>query len=392
MKRSKFGSFARYIFLFVTLTFFAPKSIFACTIVSAVGADGQVWNANNEDGAVGVGEFINVFPKTGNAKYGYYTFSHFSPKFGEGGNLQGGMNEAGLTFDFNAIKWVENFNPKSKKVFPQGDEAMLPYILATMDSVQQVINFFKIYWFQNGFRGAQMHVADRHGQFAIISASGIQLMGKGQSLVSTNFDICGKEDGSTCQRYAKATSVLATDKANLATMMAICKETAQGEGTLYSNVQNLTTGDVWFFSKYDPNTTIKINIKKLLLKGRKSYAFNDLKSLTESRPAYKWIKPKPINLTDSIKGIYTGTYHNSFTGNIVVDIDKEGIKISSEDGKSQVLQPQSPNVFFLPNEDVRVEFSLDKKNNQMTVSLYENGFWAFSAWKASSKDKLNISK
>jgi hypothetical protein len=53
------------------------------------------------------------------------------------------MNEAGLTFDFNGIKWVENFDPKSKKVFPQGDEAMLPYILATMDSVEQVIRFLK---------------------------------------------------------------------------------------------------------------------------------------------------------------------------------------------------------------------------------------------------------
>lgn len=386
MIRSKFSVFTHcYIFLFVISAVLASASVFACTIASSIGSDGQVWNANNEDGAVGVGEFINVFPKRGNAIYGYYTLSHFSPKFGEGGNIQGGMNEAGLTFDFNAIKWVEKFDPKTKKAFPQGDEAILPYILATMDSVQEVISFFETYWFQNGFRGAQMHVADRHGRFAIISASGIQLMEKGQSLISTNFDICGKEDGSSCQRYPKATSILATHKANLSTMMAVCRETAQGKSTLYSNIQNLTTGDIWFSSQYDPKTTVKINIKKLLSKGRKSYAFNDLKSLTQSRPAHQWVQPNPIALADSIKNLYTGTFFNEFTGNILVNPDKDGIRITTADGQFQVLQPQSTHVFFLPKEDVRVEFSLDKKTNQMTMSLYENGFWSLSAWKTPLK-------
>jgi hypothetical protein len=382
MRTSNIRSIAKYIFNFVTFTLFAAKAVFACTIVSGIGSDGQVWNVNNEDGVIGVGAFINIFPKTGNAKYGYFTFSHFSPKFGEGGNLQGGMNEAGLTFDFNGIKWVENFDPKSKNIFPQGDEAMLPYILATMDSVEQVINFFKTYWFQNGFRGSQMHVADRHGRFAIISASGIQVVEKGQPLVSTNFDICGKEDGSTCNRYAKATSILATRKVNLATMMAISKETA-GDQNLYANVQNLSTGDVWFSSRYSPGTTVKMNIKQLLAKGRTSYAFNDLKALTQNRPAYKWVEPKPLYLADNVKAIYTGTYHNDFTGPIVVERDKDGIKVSTADGQSQVLQPKSQNAFFLPSQDVRVEFNLDKKTNQMTLSLYENGFWAVTARKAS---------
>jgi hypothetical protein len=44
-----------------------------------------VSNVNNEDDVIGVGEFINIFLKAETAKYGYYTLSHFSPKFGEGG-------------------------------------------------------------------------------------------------------------------------------------------------------------------------------------------------------------------------------------------------------------------------------------------------------------------
>jgi hypothetical protein len=40
----------------------------------------------------------------------------------------------------------------------------------------------------------------------------------------------------------------------------------------------------------------------------------------------------------------------------------------------------------MPGEDVRVEFSLDKKRGQMTISMYENGFWAFTGRKASTPE------
>jgi hypothetical protein len=383
MKRVKNSAAACLFFILILAGFPGSPTSFACTIASGVAADGQVWTCNNEDGPVGIANFINVFPKSGEAKYGYYTFSHFSPKQGEGGNLQGGMNEAGLTFDFNAIKRVQHFDPKSKKAFPPGDDRILPYILATMRSVEEVVQFFEVYWFQNGFHSAQMHVADRQGRFAIISASGTHLAAKGQSLVSTNFDICGKEDGSSCSRYPVAVARLKEHGAGLSTMLSICRETAQGEYTLYSNVQNLSTGDVWFFSNHDPQPPLKTNVKDLLDKGRKSYTFSDLKSLVEDRSVHQPAKPVRIALADHVKGTYAGTYANDFTGKLVVEAHEEGIKISTEQGNSFVLHPQSQNVFFLPNEEVRIEFGVDKKTNQWTMRYYENGFWSFSARKAS---------
>jgi hypothetical protein len=371
------------LFVLILAGFLGSPTSFACTIASGIAADGQVWNCNNEDGTTGVANFINVFPKSGEAKYGYYTLSHFSPKHGEGGNLQGGMNEAGLTFDFNAIRQVQGFDPKSKKAFPLGDDKILPHILATMRSVEEVVQFFEVYWFQNGFHSAQMHVADRQGRFAIISASGTQLAPKGQFLVSTNFDICGKEDGSTCSRYPVATALLKAHGAGLSTMTAICRETAQGESTLYSNVQNLSTGDIWFFSNHDPRPPVKTNVNDLLAKGRKSYTFSDLNSLLEDRPAHQPVQPVRIDLAGTVKGTYAGTYANDFTGKLVVEAHADGIKISTEQGSSFVLHPQSQNVFFLPGEDVRIEFGVDKKTNQLTMRYYENGFWSFSARKAS---------
>lgn len=385
MRRTSTRKFNFHAIIILSLTFsiLCWTQIYACTTVSAVASNGQVWTCNNEDGEIGVANFINVFPKSVEVKYGYFTLSYFSPKFGEGSGIQGGMNEEGLTFDFNTIHQVMGFDPKSKKAFPQGDQQILPHILGTMKSVQEVIEFFKIYWFQSGFTSAQMHVADRQGRFAIISASGIQLAEKGKFLVSTNFDICGKEDGSYCWRYPKAIALLKENEPGLKTMMSICRETKQGESTLYSNIQNLTTGDIWFLSKHDSQGTVKTNIAGLLSKGRKSYTFNDLKSLIEDRPLVQQGEPTPIELKEDVKDKYFGIYNNDFTGKVTIQSDQDGIKITYSDGISTVLaKPQTENAFFVPNENVRVEFNLDKKTNQMKVSFYQNDFWRFDAWKS----------
>lgn len=376
-------NFPAIIILSLTFSILCWTQTYACTIVSAVASNGQVWTCNNEDGEIGVANFINVFPKSVEIKYGYFTLSYFSPKFGEGISIEGGMNEAGLTFDFNSIHQVPGLDPKSKKAFPQGDQQILPHILGTMKSVEQVVEFFKIYWFQSGFTSAQMHVADRQGRFAIISASGIQLAEKGKFLVSTNFDICGKEDGSYCWRYPKAIALLKENDPSLKTMMSICREIKQGESTLYSNIQNLTTGDIWFLSKHDPQSTVKTNIVNLLSKGRKSYTFNDLNSLTEDRPLVQPAKPTPIELKEDVKDKYLGIYNNDFTGKVTIKSAQDGIKITYSDGISTVLaKPQTENTFFVPNENVKVEFNLDKKTNQMKVSFYLNDFWRFDAWKS----------
>lgn len=228
-----------------------------------------------------------------------------------------------------------------------------------------------------------MHVADRQGRFAIISASGIELVEKGEFLVSTNFDICGKEDGSWCWRYPKATAILKEKDASLNTMMSICRETKQS--TLYSNIQNLTTGDIWFLSKHDSSSTVKTNIIDLLSKGRKSYTFKDLKSLIEERPLSLPTKSARIELTDNIKNKYLGTYNNDFTGKIIIEAHQDGIKVTYADNYVSVGQAQTENTFYIPSEDLSVEFNLDKKNNQMTMSFYENGFWSFDAWRSDSK-------
>lgn len=81
-----------FIIGFNTLLILGQYQVYSCTIVSAIARNGNVWNLNNEDGPFGVANFINVFPKSENARYGYYTLSYLSPEYGKGGNIQGGMN------------------------------------------------------------------------------------------------------------------------------------------------------------------------------------------------------------------------------------------------------------------------------------------------------------
>ncbi len=293
------------------------------------------------------------------------------------------MNEAGLTFDFNAIPLVENFDPRNKQAFPKGDDAILPHLLATMSSVQEVMDFFDTYWFQDGFVSAQMHVADRNGRFAIISASGIQLVEKGKSLVSTNFDICGKEDGATCWRYPIATQKLSDLGASLSTMISICQETVQKNGaTMYSNVQNLTTGEVWFFSKHDPNIIVNTNINDMLSKGRKSYTFSDLRSLVEPRPTNSE-EPTPVVVAESTKNQYVGTYNNPSVGDIVISSHEDGLHFASQFAPSEVLRPKAEDTFYIPGAGISVVFDKDEEGLS-TMRLLENGYWSFSAWRNDS--------
>lgn len=361
--------------------FLLPVQTYACTVASAVAPDGQVWNANNEDGHSGVANFINVFPKTVATKFGYYTLSYLSPELGKGGSIQGGMNEAGLAFDFNTIDYIHDFDAASKKSFEPGDDAILPHILGNMSSVDEVIKFFDAYWFTNGFRSAQMHVADSHGRFAIISASGVKLVENGKFLVSTNFDICGNQDGSTCSRYPVATAILSQSTASLSTMLKVCRETAQGKGTLYSNIHNLTTGEVWFFSQHDPGTTVQTNISDMLDKGRKSYTFSNLNSLIEERPIVQKSNYTTIELDKNLLEKYAGTYSNNFTGSVEVQYRENGLLITFADGNSAIFSPYDKDNFCIPGENVRVKFDFDEERKQATMNLYENGFWLFLAIK-----------
>lgn len=260
--------------------------LMACTIFSGRAKDGCVWNGNNEDGVMSFAWYLNVFPKTAGSRFGYFTLSSDTPENGENANIQGGMNEAGLTFDFNALdRHYEVKDLAKKKQYPRGDSEILRHLLADFETVEEVVGFFDEYWFKKGFTGAQMHVADRQGHFGMIGPSGSRILTNAPFQVSTNFRICGgsSDEGFSCWRFPIATRKLEQSGATLESFTDICRSTVQnpnarpGEATtIYSNIANLTTGEFWFYFAHDYTAAFKSNIGEILGKGRKSYLIRDL--------------------------------------------------------------------------------------------------------------------
>ena len=296
-----------------------PVQSFSCTIFSAKDKKGNVWFGNNEDAGFTFNIYINVFPKTKNTKFGYYTLSRGTPANGENFHIAGGMNESGLMYDFNATELYPVKNMYLKEEFPDGDKAILRYILANCETVEEVVAFFQKYWFQFGFRSAQMHLADRFGHFAIISPTGSRVLTNDDFQISTNYDICSNADSTTCWRYPIVQSILKTHQPSVEVFTDICKQTAQGRHTIYSSVSNLKTGDFVFYFSGDYTKSYQINIHTLLRKGRKSYLLGDLIPENPIVAVYSAYKTKGIEFAykQYTQMELPADYKNMFLSNII---------------------------------------------------------------------------
>lgn len=258
------------------------QQLSACTIISGTDKMGHTWAGNNEDGFFNFKTYLNVYPSECSKKIGYITFSYDSPENGANNNAQGGVNEAGLFFDFNALDMfgktyiVKDRN--KKKNFPKGDGKVFDHIMSNFKTVQEVIDFFDEYWFEYGFNTAQMHLADKYGNLGIINASGSRIVTDESYQVSTNFSICDNEDGSACWRFPIASNILAEEGVGLQSFSKACEKTAQRTwaSTIYSNIHNLNTGELTLFYALDYENPYQTNMRELLEKGQKSYLMMDL--------------------------------------------------------------------------------------------------------------------
>ncbi|MEQ8577032.1 MAG: hypothetical protein RIB63_23390, partial [Fulvivirga sp.] len=303
----------------------------ACTIFSGKDKHEHIWVGNNEDNPFSFFNYINIFPKTSETLYGYYTLSYATPENGENFMIQGGMNEAGLFYDMNTLDMSgKEYLIKDlykKKSFPGGDDKILSHILSNFETVDQVVDFFENYWFDNGFKGAQIHLADRKGTFAMISPDGIKVLKNQRYQISTNFSICGNEETYGCWRYPIAKQKIENEVIGFSTFKEICENTAQKDNvtTIYSNIQNLNTGDIWFYFGLDYNTPYKTTMRELLSKGRVSLLMRDLfienpftivyDVFLEEGGRKAFEKLKSLNLEEDLKKQILLAFINSMIGN-----------------------------------------------------------------------------
>jgi len=249
---------------------------FPCTIISGKTKAGVVWAGNNEDYYFAFNTYLNALPPEGDL-LGAISFTYGAPD----SFVQGGVNEHGLFFDFNALPPI----PRSdfmdwgeRQDFPGGEGALVLHILRTCSSVHDAIELIKKY--DMDLASAQMHFADRAGNLAIVNASGIRLS-EANFQVSTNFNVFARgpsSGGRICWRFPIAERMFKEREVGFETVRNILDATQQPRfvGTIYSNVINLETGDVYNYYAGDFEHVFHFRVQDLLKKGKKSYLFRSL--------------------------------------------------------------------------------------------------------------------
>lgn len=244
----------------------------ACTVFSGKDNKGQVWAGNNEDMYFTFNSYLNLVAAT-DSTFGYSCFTFFSPE----GAVQGGVNEAGLFFDGSAVRPSSYKDYDKKLEFPGGSRQLFHHVLKKCKTVNDVFTLFRKFRLR-GLEAAQIHVADKYGNFGIIVADSMWITNSNHQ-VSTNYNLCHPDkDGITCWRFPIAEGVLSVREPGLETFREICDSTSRRTkySTVYSNIHNLTTGDIWFYYGMNYSKAYKTNIKELLKKGTRSFFLHEL--------------------------------------------------------------------------------------------------------------------
>ncbi len=205
----------------------------------------------------------------------------------------------------------------------------------------------------------------------------------GEPLVSTNFDICGKEDSSDCWRYPLATERLAEREVGLATMLSIALDTRQKQHqTVYSNVQNLTTGDISGSCPTTmPDKLVQVNIQDLLARGRTSYSFSNLDGLKgDDSTAGEQSDVTPTNPSLTTEDL-AGTYHSDYIGNMVVTPGEDNLMVAFDNGTEDNFEVQPDGTYFNEAEGLTVTFHASEESGALSVDMYVDGRWAVTAWR-----------
>lgn len=240
---------------------FVPGS---CTIFTASYGE-KVLFGNNED-YTNPKTYYWVHPST-EENYGgvYFGFDNFWP--------QGGINEKGLCYDWNALPEVSLKSHPELTPFTAGKIEYGRWILNKCATVEEAIELVKKYSLIS--LAAQIHLADATGDAVVISAGPdgeLAFTRKQQGdgfLVSTNFNLANPENAYShpCRRYNKAVEILGRieDEKGLtvdyfrSVLDAVHVEGASGN-TLYSNIFDLRNGIIYLYHWHQWDEVVKLNV------------------------------------------------------------------------------------------------------------------------------------
>ncbi|MCK4848610.1 MAG: hypothetical protein KAT16_06280 [Candidatus Heimdallarchaeota archaeon] len=257
----------------------------SCSVFT-VEYNGSVFFGNNEDD-LGLRRNSRVWfvPALDNSTYGcaYVGFYDNLPGGDDLDNIAiGGINTQGLCFDANGIPlgWIEsNINGPIRSNLKDWEA-----ILSECASVEEVIQWYKSHN-MGGYWSNQVHWADATGDAVVIGPGYTKWIAFTRKvsdyLISTNFNLVGYNlsDPNTsypCTRYTAMKTLLEMQLSNDDLALEQVRDildsvhfpgTSEYLGTVYSNIFDLKSGDIYFYILGDYSEVFKLNLFDELEKG-----------------------------------------------------------------------------------------------------------------------------
>ena len=259
--------FKKAITTILLLGFVSPA--FSCLIVVITDSE-KVLVGNHEDWYARDARI--VFNPAEEGKFGHVLFD-----FASEGYAQGGMNSEGLFFDGTATPYVPIEFP-DKIVY---DGYIWKAVLEKCATVEEAIEFVKDYQLPEM---EEVHIlfADKSGKSVVMGAYDGQLTfhaRKNNFHLLTNFNLTDPAYGGEvpCPRYGKALEILTTDStATVENVRNILSQTHQEELSVYSNIYDLTNGDVYVYQLANFQSVVRFNLFEELQRGEHSFIIPEL--------------------------------------------------------------------------------------------------------------------
>ncbi|WP_256762135.1 carcinine hydrolase/isopenicillin-N N-acyltransferase family protein [Cohnella sp. WQ 127256] len=283
------------VLLVAFILFFYPNLTLtsACTVL-CVADSNQVFVGNNEDGT-NVNAKAWIIPSDGKS-YGYLAFGF------EDAVAQGGMNDQGFVMDWATTTIQSLAYSKGQRYFKTTifGHDFNEMVLRESANVEDAIRIYKEFYIPevNG----HVLLADKSGRSVIVEWLDGQikvLPAQNNVQFMTNFDLAPQSRISEINdiRYMIMEQMLDSNNKNNASFEKVTdllKATYQSgpnnTGTIYSNIYNLTTGDVSTIYLQDPNNVITWNLHEELSKN-KIQVF-DLKKMFAAPISYPALKDR----------------------------------------------------------------------------------------------------
>ena len=249
------------------LLFVVP--VFSCLIVVLEDGD-RVLVGNHEDWYARDARV--VFNPPDSSAFGHVLFDFASEGF-----AQGGMNTEGLFFDGTATPYVPIEFPDK----PAFDGYIWKAVLEKCSTVEEAVDFVSQYQLPE-LEEVHILFADKSGTSVIMGAyDGVLTFHQKQDRFQllTNFNPTDPSYGgeASCERYGSALEMLKVNQeATVENVRNILSATHQDELSVYSNIYDLTGGDVFIYQLGNFEQVSHFNLKEELRKGRHSFPVPDL--------------------------------------------------------------------------------------------------------------------